>query len=181
MRLFVAVDVPTDLKDHLEAEVVEVLRPRLPGARFTRPEGRHLTLKFLGQVPDDRVGEIASALREAAARHVSFEAAFDRIGGFPNLRRPRVLWVGIGPGAEPMARLAADVDRALAALGFEAEQRPFHAHLTLARFKTPRPVGDLPPLEVPDEGFAVDEVVLFRSDLHPKGARYTALERLPLR
>jgi 2'-5' RNA ligase len=180
VRLFVAVDVPLRLKGSIEEHVVGTLRDRIEGARWTRSEGRHLTLKFLGNVDDERVTEVADAVRAASVGHRRFRASFSEMGGFPNLRRPRVLWIGLGEGAEAMAELATDIDRELAVLGFESESRPFHGHLTLARF--PRPsVIDLPDVVAPAEGFDVEDVVLFRSQLHPKGARYTALEHFPLR
>jgi 2'-5' RNA ligase len=181
VRLFVALDVPEAIKEAIESDVVDPLRDRLPGARWTRPEGRHLTLKFLGNVDDERVDEIANALRSAAARHAGFSASFAEVGGFPNLRRPRVLWIGVGEGAEPMAALASDVERELEPLGFEPEGRPFRGHFTLARFKSPRVIDPLPEIVSPAEPFDVAQVVLFESKLHPKGARYTAVERFPLR
>ena len=178
MRLFVAVDVPAAVKDAIESDVVAPLRDAMPDARWTRREGRHLTLKFLGEVADSSVDAVGEALRAVGGE--AFEAAFEQVGGFPSLRRPRVLWVGIGPGADPMAGLASGVERALSPLGFEAEKRPFQGHLTLARFKRPQPIGELPPVEVPSDVFGVHAFVLFRSQLHPKGARYTALERFAL-
>ena len=180
MRLFVAVDVPDVVKDAIETDVVAPLRDALPGARWTRREGRHLTLKFLGDVADERLGGTGAALSEAASSHVRFDAAFDVLGGFPNLRRPRVLWVGIGAGAEPLSALAADVEANLEPLGFPREDRPFRGHLTLARFPKPTAVRSLPGVTVPTEAFAARELVLFRSQLHPKGARYTALDRYAL-
>ena len=180
MRLFVAVDVPDVIKDAIERDVVAELRDT-PGARWSGPEGRHLTLKFLGEVADELVGGAGAALSEAASRHVAFDAAFDVLGGFPNLRRPRVLWIGVGAGTEALAALAADVEATLEPLGFPREDRPFRGHFTLARFPQPQVVGSLPDLTVPSASFGVREVVLFRSQLHPKGARYTALERFPLR
>lgn len=180
MRLFVALHVPSELLDAIEADVVDPLREHLPGARWTRPEGRHLTLAFLGEVPDEQIADVGAALDSAAAPHEAFEARFADVGGFPNLRRPRVLWVGIGAGAEPMAALARSVATGLGPLGFEAEKRPFAGHLTLARFKVPKPVGELPEVSVPSQPFDVAEIVLFRSQLHPKGARYSVLERYPL-
>lgn len=180
MRLFVAVDVPAGVKDAIEALVVDALRDAVPGARWTRPEGRHLTLKFLGNVDDERVARISAALRRGVPGHASFEARFEEIGAFPSLRRPRVLWVGIGEGADEMGTVASSVERELEPVGFEAEGRPFAAHLTLARFPRPRVIEELPTVEVPGERFTVSEVVLYRSQLHPKGARYTALERFPL-
>jgi 2'-5' RNA ligase len=180
MRLFVAVDVPSSLKEELDRTVCEPLRPCFPDGRWTRPEGRHLTLKFLGEVPSERVEDIGVALAHAVSGHRRFTAGFERAGGFPNLRRPRVVWVGLGEGAEPMAALAADVDRSLEPLGFEAEKRPFTGHLTLCRIKVPKRVDAVPEVEVPADGFEVRDVVLFRSQLNPKGARYTALKRFAL-
>jgi 2'-5' RNA ligase len=179
VRLFVAVDVPDDLRDTIESEIVDRLRDQVPGARWTRPEGRHLTLKFLGNVEDDRVPVITEAVRSAAGRHAAFEASFTEIGGFPNTRRPRVLWIGIGEGAEALSALAGSVEAAVEPLGFEPEGRPFRGHLTLARFPKPQRI-ELPSVVVPPNRFAVGEVTLFQSRLHPKGARYTPLERLPL-
>jgi 2'-5' RNA ligase len=180
VRLFVAVDVPQELKDAIETQVVGFLRDRVAGARWTRPEGRHLTLKFLGNVAEGRVGSIGEALRAAVRGHEPFGARFAEIGGFPTLRRPRVLWVGIGEGAEPMAALGTDIERALEPLGFEPEGRPFRGHLTLARFPRPRIVEHMPDAAVPADAFDVEDVVLFESRLHPKGANYTALERFRL-
>jgi 2'-5' RNA ligase len=180
VRLFVAVDVPDAIKDAVERDVVAPLRDGVPGARWSRPEGRHLTLKFLGEVADERVGGVMGALEKAASTQSGFDAAFDVLGGFPNLRRPRVLWIGIGPGAEQLASLAGAVENALQPLGFPGEDRPFRGHFTLARFPTQRSVESLPAVDLPNDPWRVDEVVLFRSQLHPKGARYTALERFRL-
>jgi 2'-5' RNA ligase len=181
VRLFVAVDVPDDIKDAIERDVVSPMRGALDGAKWTRPEGRHLTLKFLGDVADELVTGVGGVLAEAASRHVGFDAAFAELGGFPNVRRPRVLWLGIGTGAEQLAALAADVEDVLQPMGFPGEDRPFTAHFTLARFPKPRIIEKLPLVTVPGSAFRVGEVVLFRSQLHPKGARYTALERHALR
>lgn len=180
MRLFVAVDVPERVKAALEAAVVDPLRAAVAGARWTRPEGRHLTLKFLGEVPDERVAAVAGALHGAASGHSAYDASFERLGCFPNPRRARVLWVGLGEGAERTAAVAESVESALGPLGFPRESRRFTAHLTLARFKVPGPVGELDASAAPADRFVVDEIVLFRSQLHPHGARYTALERFRL-
>lgn len=179
MRLFVAIDVPDEIRSAIESEIVDQLRDRVPGARWTRPEGRHLTLKFLGNVDADRVESIGEALRATASRHSSFEASFEVVGGFPNLRRPRVLWIGVGEGAKLMSALAQDVESGLEPLGFEPEGRPFQGHLTLARFKQPRSIA-VPEIAVQLNRFAVNEIVLFESRLHPKGARYEAVRRFAL-
>lgn len=181
MRLFVAVDVPDAIKDAVERDVVTPLRDTVPGARWSRPEGRHLTLKFLGEVAEDRVASAAEALQKAASAQAGFGVAFDVFGGFPNVRRPRVLWLRIGDGSDDLAALAQAVEGALQPLGFPGEDRSFRGHFTLARFPKPRILESLPSVDVPTARWRVDEVTLFRSQLHPKGARYTALERFPLR
>lgn len=180
MRLFVAVDVPEKIQERIERDVVGGLRDALASAKWTRSEGRHLTLRFLGNVDDDRVDEIGEALRSSLSSSRGFEAAFEELGGFPTLRRPRVLWVGIGRGREELVELASAVEDALQPLGFGGEDRPFHPHFTLARFPATRVIESMPEVSVPAESFAVDGVVLFRSLLHPKGARYTALTRVGL-
>lgn len=179
MRLFVAVDVPDDIRDAIESEIVGELRHVVAGARWTRPEGRHLTLKFLGNVAEDRVEEIGRTLGDVAVRDASFEARFAGIGGFPNVRRPRVLWIGVEEGSAELSELARAVESGFEPLGFEPEGRAFHGHLTLARFPSPRAI-ELPDIDVRLRRFPVAEVVLFRSHLHPKGARYEALRRFAL-
>jgi 2'-5' RNA ligase len=181
VRLFVAVDVPDKIKAAIETDVVDVLRPHVAGAKWTRPEGRHLTLEFLGETPEDRLAKIKKSLQAATKLHRRFEAAFEEVGGFPTLRRPRVLWIGIGDGATEMQALAKDVERKLEPLGFEPEGRPFTPHFTLARFARPRVIEEFPSTVVPTARFDVGEIVLFQSKLHPKGARYAALERFALR
>ena len=178
--LFIAVDVPDAVRSALEQSVVEELRASLQGARWTRPDGRHFTLKFLGEVADGDIGAICDAVAGAARVHETFEASLSGLGAFPNPRRPRVLWVGLGTGAESMARLAAEIDRGLAPLGFPPEKRPFRGHLTLARFPRPRVQEALPAVAVPAEPFAVRGVVVFRSEQHTGGAKYTAIGRFPL-
>src|SRR3989442_1092556 len=125
MRLFVAVDLPSEIRDALESDVVARLRDAVPGARWTRPEGRHLTLKFLGEVADEGVDAVEDALAGTLEGAGPFDAARRELGAFPSFRRARVLWVGADEGAAAMPALAARVDDALEPLGFAREARPF--------------------------------------------------------
>lgn len=175
-----AVEAPEAVRAGLEHSVVEPLRSRLLGARWTRPDGRHLTLKFLGEVPDGRVDALCQVVVGAAGTHRRFEVAFSELGAFPNARRPRVLWVGLGDGAEPMAALAAGIEQELVPLGFPLDDRPFRTHVTLARFPHPGALHEMPAVHVPTTSFVVNDVVVFRSELHPRGARYTVIRRIPL-
>lgn len=133
VRAFVAVDLPEDVERALGAAAQSLRDARIEGLRAVRPEGIHLTLKFLGDVSESRVDEIGHALSETVAGHRQFEVSTGGFGAFPNTRRPQVLWVGISGRLEPLKGLQADVDAALGALELPTETRPFHPHLTLAR------------------------------------------------
>ncbi len=179
VRLFVAVDVP-DAMQAIADQAVSPLRERFPEGRWTNPESRHVTLKFLGWTPAhavDAVGEVVGAVGRS---HGSGQVSLGRIGGFPTLRRARVLWIGLDDPAGLLARLAGDLDRALEPLGYVPEARAFTPHLTLARFKVPVRLGKGAPEVGAAEPFEVEEVHLYRSRLHPSGARYEVLESFPL-
>ena len=137
----------------------------------------HVTLKFLGQIDDARVEPIAEAIRAVAARTPPFDLEVRGLGAFPTPGRPRVVWVGLEPAA-PLAALAAEVDRMLGALGVARETRPFAAHVTLGRVRenrrNPALAGAL--ARSADCGrLPVARLSLMRSQLHPRGARYTEL------
>jgi 2'-5' RNA ligase len=181
MRAFIAVEIPNSVHQAL-ANAQARFREAAIGPRWTPPDGFHLTLKFLGQVPEERV----HAIREKLAPLGKFEGFGVEVRGFgffPNARGPRVLWAGVhAPPA--LAQLAARVDDAMAALGFEREARDFHPHLTLARFKIPRPQTALERLlaEASQDtlgSFEVSEFFLWESKLSPGGASYRQVERFP--
>ncbi len=182
IRAFLALEVPAVVKTQLAA-AQEIMRCELPRARWTRPDGWHLTLKFLGEVAAPALDELATAL---APKLCSLGAVSVHLGGagfFPSPARPRVAWVGgAADGAESVV---AEVERAAEAAGFPRERRPWSIHLTQARLKARWPSAAVDrflewgeTLEL--EAFDCREVVLFESDLQPGGAVYTALERLPL-
>lgn len=137
-RLFVAAALPDDAAEAVRTIVDEVRAEPLPeGARdvrWVRLDGLHLTLRFLGPTPDERVEPTADAVRKVAlAAAGPLEVELGGTGTFPARGRPRALWIGIATGAEALAGLAAKLDTALANVGWEREVRPFRAHLTLAR------------------------------------------------
>lgn len=142
----------------------------------------HVTLKFLGQIDAAAVTPIADALAVVAARTAAFELGVHGLGAFPTPARPRIVWVGLTP-ATPLATLAADVDATLAALGFPRESRPFAAHVTLGRVRESRRNAALTAaLARPVEcgPLAVRALSLMRSELRPRGARYTELASIVL-
>jgi RNA 2',3'-cyclic 3'-phosphodiesterase len=181
LRLFVAFDVPEEHRRRVQ-EGIEPLRAELPGARWTSVESQHVTLKFIGWVEPSRLDPILTTTRAIAGAHAAAHMRVTGVGAFPSKKRVRVLWAGIEDPIGLGAALADDLSTGLEPLGIEREERAFTPHLTLARTRTPQRIdegaldvdlGELAP-------FLVDEVVLYRSHLSGKGARYEAIERCPL-
>ena len=151
----------------------------LEGARLTTRDQWHITLQFLGNRAD--VDAVAGAL--AGLTTIRDVAQLGGWGAFPKARRAGVVWLGLCHGDELFAALAAEVAARLVPLGFEPEDRPFHAHLTVARLKPPRPVEDalaaLDPGAI-GEPWPVDEVVVYESTLRRAGAEYTPCATISL-
>jgi 2'-5' RNA ligase len=181
MRLFVAIEIPSEIHDAL-AVFVREMRGIAPQAKWVRAENLHVTLKFLGETEAPKVKAIESTLGSIrSAQPVTLE--FRGLGFFPNDRRPRVFWAGMEASANLKA-LAADIDHRLHRLGIPLEERPFTPHLTLARFNPP----GLPP----KLGSAVSnhssrsfgsltarEFHLIESKLKSTGAEYTTVKSFP--
>ncbi len=182
LRAFLALEIPETVKSQLAA-AREGLQRELPKARWTRPEGWHLTLKFLGEVDrsilDSLTAEMGPRLRGLA----SVPVELGKTGFFPTASRPRVAWVGgTAGGAEDVVTV---VEELAAGAGFPRERRRWSVHLTMARLKTPWPRAAVDRFlewgeQLDLDPFTCREAVLFESDLQPGGAVYTALERLPL-
>jgi RNA 2',3'-cyclic 3'-phosphodiesterase len=183
MRLFVAVNPPAQLHRDL-ATRLDGIRRRVPIA-WTRPEAWHLTLMFLDDWPAERVPALAGALREAVAGLAPFAIRPGAVGAFPDLRRPRVLYLHLD-GGEPLQRLADAIRGAVDRVWPDGPQdrRDFRPHLTLARVKQPPAPAALDLLRRLDLGvwepFAVAAAVLLASELRPQGARYTEQAHLVL-
>ncbi len=178
MRLFVALDIPEDIRQALAA-TARTWRAACPEARWARIEGLHVTLKFIGETPGEKLEPIKAALASVRAA-VPIALHFRGAGFFPDARRPRVLWAVIEAGAD-LALLAAAVENSLAALGIARETRAYSPHLTLARFDRSRGVAALHaaieaagPLEF--GATRAKEFHLYQSVLKRGGAEYTRLE-----
>ena len=187
MRCFVALDVPEDVRVAL-GETQAALRAAAPRAdvRWAAAAQLHLTLKFLGAVPDDRVSGVSAALATVATGVGPVRLVASGLGAFPSLGDARVLWAGIASAGSETADLAEAVDRALSGLGFPAETRPFRAHLTLGRVRSPRGARGLADavksLGSPTFGsWVADELILYESRLRPTGALHVPVSRHALR
>ena len=178
MRLFVALEIPSAVRENLAA-LLKSLRAVSPQTRWVRPENLHVTLKFIGEVPDTKLAAIRSALAGARSdQPVTLD--FRGLGFFPNEKHPRVFWAGM-EASPNLKDLAADIDRATEKLGIPREQRPFSPHLTLARFEPPGLPEQLHSAvrenEVRDFGtLRTSQFHLIESKLKPSGAEYTTLE-----
>lgn len=189
IRAFIAIELPNPLKAslmELQGRLKEQTPPR--AVRWVRPEDIHLTLKFLGQTPVDRIEGIVRALSSACAPFSPFTYSVGGLGCFPNLRRPRVIWVGVQEPTSALSRLQGAIEGACAELGFQRERRAFHPHLTLGRLRDRVPaqerraIGELiQRAEAASLGAgAAKGISLIRSDLRPTGAVYTTLREIEL-
>jgi 2'-5' RNA ligase len=164
-------------------DVIEKLRPLVPGVAWVAPDNLHLTVKFLGGVDEGRLADVTAALARAARAAPPFDLHVLGLGAFPSATRPRVLWAGVAAGAEPLTRLASAVDDVLGATGFAREDRAFSPHVTFGRVREPRRQPALADTLDARRDFGhvqVTKLSLMRSDLSPRGARYTELAAIPL-
>ncbi|MFN8544192.1 MAG: RNA 2',3'-cyclic phosphodiesterase [Candidatus Binatia bacterium] len=186
LRCFVAIDLPDELRAAV-AQAQRALRREAGPAdvRWVDPGALHLTLAFLGAVGERQRAPIEAALRALAESHAPLALAAAGLGAFPSPRRARVVWVGIAGGAGALARLAVDVEAALAQLGFPPESRPFQGHVTLGRVRRPDGLSRLAAAIEAGAGtsfgaWTAREIVLYQSRLGPTGAVYVPLAHVPL-
>ncbi len=197
MRIFIGIDLDPEVRARIE-RFLEGVEGFAPEARWVRPESLHITLKFIGEQPPERVEAITERLRRVEGR--AFEIRVGGYGFFPTAKAPRVFWIGIHAGPQ-LAELAESIDVATAELGIPREDRPYSPHLTLARAGAGRRLGSVKGRKAggPNATFAVlekrvaamgeldfgkmtaNKFILYQSQLSPKGSKYTKLQRFPLR
>lgn len=175
-RTFVAIELEARLREAM-GELQWRLRPRLGGIKVARPGGIHLTLRFLGETSREQVATLVPLLAAAAAACPPCDARVAGLGRFPERGSPRVLWLGLD--VPPLLlELQRACEHAARAVGFEPEQRPFRAHLTLGRWRDAVPRPDLPPTDLGTT--RLETLALFESQLRPDGAVYVPLARFAL-
>jgi len=181
VRSFVALELSDEVRERLSA-LLQRLQRTSAAVKWVEPENLHLTLKFLGEVPEERIELIAESLRAVAQATEPFSFTVKGVGGFPDLRRPRVLWVGV-EATQPLMRLQQLIERAMEQLGFPPEERAYHPHITLGRVKAMAGMEKVREIlgEYKDAEFGevfVAHLTLFRSDLSREGPTYTPLAKL---
>lgn len=179
IRSFLAIELPPFVLARI-GEIQDLLRTSRAEVRWAKTEQIHVTLKFFGNIEEEQVAGISSIMEEATAQKSPFSLGVSGLGAFPSIRNPRVIWLGLEGWEETLLPLQQDIEARLESVGFARETRPFRPHLTLGRVKSLKGRRDLVDLiererDVRIEPFAIDRIVLFRSDLRPTGPIYTPL------
>ena len=182
IRAFIAANLALPVSEEM-AKVQSVLQKVKSDIRWIKPQGFHLTFRFLGNIESTRVAPILAVLRAAARLHPQFRVRTQGLGAFPSLTRPRVLWARLS--GDGLQELHTKIEAALSSCGFPPEGRAFHPHITLGRVRSPRgwnPVleGIKAYLQYDFGESPIDTVTLYQSDLGPGGAVYTPLGVAPL-
>lgn len=184
IRSFIAIELSPSIKAKIE-EIQNNLKSLTSDVRWVRPEGIHLTLKFLGTIEEESIPEISDIIRKCSTGTTAFTLKVQSLGAFPNEKNPKVIWAGVEDDSGTLAKLQQALENRLSSIGFKVEKRAFSPHLTLGRLKSPKEKGvltqgleDYKHLEFGT--FEAKEVCLFKSELKPGGAIYTKLKTFSL-
>ncbi len=185
IRSFIAIEVPEPLQARM-GELQQELKKFGADIKWVRPGNIHLTLKFLGTVPKEILEKVSSAVALAVLQAEPFALRLYGLGGFPSSRNPRIIWVGIDQGWQPISSLQKAIEEKTEALSFPPEGRPFKPHLTIGRVRSLKGKGGfVQALEehqkVEIGPFRAEEVILFQSKLTPAGPIYTKLKAFPMK
>ena len=184
MRLFLAIPVREEIIESV-GKGIDRLRETRAAVRWVKPEGVHLTVRFLGETAEDRVDTLIEVISSVCGTFHPFPLWVEGLGAYPDIRRPRVIWAGVRETSGVLARLGAATEKVVTEVGWEKEKRGFSPHITLGRVKgsinLPRLTEAMRSLA--DEHWGdqeVEDLVLFRSRLKPEGAVYEIVHRFCL-
>jgi len=183
-RSFLAIELPRAVLQKIGG-VQEDLKSSHADVRWVSPEKIHLTLKFFGNIEESRIEPIVKSIEEPIQTTSPFPLTIRGMGAFPHLKNPRVIWIGVVDGNGMLAPFQRQLEIQFEKIGFQAEDRPFHPHLTLGRMKSSRGKEELvwrieKHREVEFGDFQVESVLLFKSDLRPTGPIYTPIREMRL-
>jgi 2'-5' RNA ligase len=181
IRTFIALELTKPIRQRLVA-MQEKLAVSIPEVKWVEPENLHVTLLFLGEVPDSEVPEVCQRVAEAVADVAPFPVKVEGFGAFPEGRRPRVLWAGITTGAEQLQHVHDLIEKPLHYMGFRREERRYVPHITLGRLKSERPVPNWPELvqqmnRCRGGEMVASEICIMASQLERTGPIYTVMGR----
>lgn len=184
VRTFIAINLDDALHAAL-AEAIEKFASSKASVKWVPPHNAHLTLKFLGNVEEARLPEVFAACESAARDFPPIELALGTIGCFPNMKRPRIVWLGMEKGADEVKQLQHNVESELKRIGFPKEDRKFKAHLTIGRVKKQQGLSRLSQLIEEDRDIFIgsmraEKISVMKSKVLPGGPVYTELKAIPL-
>ena len=182
MRVFIAIDIGDDIRaalSNLQQQFQSKVDIKKSDVKWVDPKNIHLTLKFLGEIKDEKVVEVCNITKDVAGRHNSFELDVESVGCFGG-RSARVVWVSVGQGSDDLLRLQEDLDQQLASAGWPKDTRKFTGHLTLCRVRNPKAGVKLAQASEAYRNFklgtmSADSVTVYQSQLMPTGPVYTVL------
>src|SRR4030066_1134835 len=173
MRTFIAIELPQELTSKID-QLQAVLRKTGADVSWVKPQNVHITLKFLGEVKEEKIEEVYQATELSVKGIRKFQVNLQGLGGFPNMKRPRAIWIGVEKGKEILAELYPKVEEEFYKIGFAKENRSFAPHLTIGRVKSPknleRLASEINKISFQTEEFEVKEVVVMKITLHPTGS-----------
>jgi len=179
MRSFLALEVPRPDREKIRKIISRFQDRHLP-IKWVEFENLHITVKFLGEIEENKTAGIATGLKELCGFFPSFKTCLSGLGCFPSPHNPRVLWAGVSQGEDKMRLLVHDLENLLVKHGIPRDDKQFHPHLTFGRIKTFCKVDDILDQEFMGDPFTVNSLVLFKSQLRPEGPLYEVLEKFPL-
>ena len=188
IRSFIAIELPSDIRSKLDELQKELKQNKLQQIKWANPSGIHLTLKFLGNIDAGDIDKITGAIRESCRGYKKFTLELAELGVFPNYKRPRVIWLGVGGQMDILLKLQRQIDDKLELIGFPREKRPFSPHITLGRVRDSitsneqEQYGGVIQNKKYNERhiISVSSVNLMRSQLQPTGAIYSEISSIKL-
>lgn len=187
LRAFIAIEIPLEIKQAISRQTASLRQSSGRAIRWVSMENIHLTLKFLGEVSSANLELMAQSVRAECTHSAPFSIAVEGLGCFPNVRRPRVLWIGLS--APPaLIHLQHQIETSATRLGYPPDEKPFSPHLTIGRVREQASAAELQTLRLlleqthlPSLGtFSVDEICFYKSDLKPEGPVYTRISTIRL-
>ena len=183
IRTFIAVDLPQDAKMEMD-KLTSILRTEGRGINWVKAENLHITLRFLGDIDQESVPKLAESIKTNIYGFGKFGLSFSGLGGFPNLKMPRVIWAGTDIGKDRLRDLATSVEMACIESKFGRGDKRFLAHLTIGRVKNPSGIGiivkKIERTAFQTKPYDIPAVTIFKSDLSPAGPKYMPLEIIRL-
>lgn len=180
-RAFIAVNLPEEIKKVLGDFILKLKKLNSRPIKWVKPEIIHLTLHFLGYLDENQLNKVKEILAEITPNYSTFKLQLKEIGGFPNISRPRVIFVNCQDlSLKTLSDYQKDLAKVLEKAGFRVEERPWQMHLTLARLRTPDSIN-LPKEKILSLTYQIKSVDLMKSELFRQGPRYTILEKFCLK